>query len=386
MLENKIGYREYIFVLLYSVLPFTLSDSFYNSEDSSVYLLPANMVWWLSMIRWILICFMILSSLVLLVTKRGRWNKFYAPVFAISMCYLILLVYSIADFIDVSKYFLLVLMSFSIPIYISNIRISNDLLVKLKIIILAVLLISVIPNINTLFVGRFSGFSGNANSFGALGVCFISLLLVRTNTKYEYLFVLGCIMTFILVLLSGSRNSVFGSIILLIFNYKLTAKRIVLLFLIFFILALSLADNESFLRIFDSSTSVLASGRGEIWESAISFIRGENFVFGNGVLANKDLVGVANIHNVYIRLLLNMGVIFTVVALMFYFLGLLFLAKYWALIPRSLLLFNVVFLMMNLGEDYLIGPGSIILTYAFINIGISLNFVKNENTTNKYGL
>src|SRR5690606_40825657 len=69
---------------------------------------------------------------------------------------------------------------------------------------------------------------------------------------------------------------------------------------------------------FENIRNVTAdSGREVIWELAYIAIE-QNFWWGNGMEANLLIANTGNMHNSYIRFVLNMGIIFTILTLLMY--------------------------------------------------------------------
>src|SRR5690606_26599131 len=118
-------------------------------------------------------------------------------------------------------------------------------------------------------------------------------------------------------------------------------------------------------------TSAADSGRQEIWDRATYMIN-NNLLWGNGMNANYEIASAGNMHNVYIRFLLNMGLVFTVLSLLMYLMSMIAAVISQRYVPLLLPGYLFVYALMNVGEDFFVGLGSsafiyMLFIYGFIN-------------------
>ncbi|MDD4515971.1 O-antigen ligase family protein [Massilibacteroides sp.] len=374
-------------ILLFAIAPFVMAfDNMDRAELLSARILPSFIHSIANIIRWGLFFFMIMFSLYK-ITKKNRLFTITKPVFLLSVFYFVQFLYAIIDGTDYLRFFLMSLLSLLIPPFIGYaLHKSVNVLRTFAYIILFFIVLSLIMNGHLLLSGyRFYGFMNNPNMYGISTVFWIVVLLLsqkfnQLNSKFYSLLFSFLILTMIF---TGSRNAMVGLILILLFNsYQNVTKlmyAISFVFLLLFVVSYFVDLSFIFDRLFNIANAVQDSGRTAIWQRASHAIN-TNLWWGNGLDANYSIADTGNMHNCYIRFLLNMGVFFTVVSLLFYFGSIISVLIKRRSVPLLLGAFLLTFALMNIGEDYFIGLGSsifiyILFIYGFINYFLTKDVV-----------
>ncbi|MPM89094.1 hypothetical protein SDC9_136202 [bioreactor metagenome] len=88
--------------------------------------------------------------------------------------------------------------------------------------------------------------------------------------------------------------------------------------------------------------------------------------------ANEAIAHVGNMHNCYLRFMLNMGMFFTTLSLLFYFSLIVDTIRHNKTVPFVLSGYLIAFALMNIGEDFFVGVGATdyictLFIFGFIN-------------------
>lgn len=363
---------------LFAVAPFvmTISES-EMTELISARTLPPFVSTVASVLRWALFVIMAGLSLLYLSSKPGF--RISTPVYLLSLFYFIQFFYAAADGTDYFRFIALTIFSLLLPPIIGYAMGQNARIVKNFIYWIAFFLIlSVGLNGHLVLSGqRFFGFLNNANAYGISTVFWLVILLLAKQYKLlnrKLFYIIGGAI-FLTMLLSGSRNALVGVLLIFILQFynKLGSVGGGIIMLTLLLIAASYFFDLSFVlgRYENLSGAVADSGREELWELAY-FAMDHNFWWGNGMDANMVIVGTGNMHNVYIRFLLNMGIVFTVISLLMYLLSVVASVTAKQKVPLILAGYLLVYALMNVGEDYFVGLGSsafiyMLFIYGFIN-------------------
>lgn len=200
------------------------------------------------------------------------------------------------------------------------------------------------PILDLFLVGRFKGLAGNPNALGLIMMFMYGLLQLiqkRNETSLsDLLFLMLKISCLVLIILTGSRNALISVLTFAIFYKFLFNKRlfiISLLGLVFFYFMISSINFQQLILSLGLSDLLRldsfgdASGRTEVWVVAWAEIK-NSFWFGGGLLYDdyyiKEYVANyfgstfprqwAGIWNSYLSLLLDVGLVGTLVYLIFW--------------------------------------------------------------------
>jgi len=200
------------------------------------------------------------------------------------------------------------------------------------------------PIIDVFLVGRYKGLAGNPNALGLIMMFMYGLLQLiqkRNETSFsDLLFLMLKISCLVLIILTGSRNALISAIIFTIFYKFFFNKRlfiITLLGLIFFYFVISSLNFQQLIISLGLSDQLRldsfgdASGRTEVWVVVWEEIK-NSFWFGGGLLYDDYIIKEyvtnyfgstfprhwAGVWNSYLSLLLDVGLVGTLVYLIFW--------------------------------------------------------------------
>lgn len=366
----------FTFLLLISVTPFVQSSTDQDLANTfSVNVLPTFIPPIMSAIRWISFIF----TIILLLLNVKFFLKIISTYYLITVFYFIQLSYAIVTLTEIGRYFSLTLFATTVPFFVFYTLYHNKKTIKYSTYVIYFLtLFSILFNYKMILSGqRFTGFSNNSNLYAITAMFWLVILIINKNKSI--LNTVFIMLILISIFFTGSRNGFVGLILILFLQYKNNTKVLIsggiTLVLLLFI-ALSFVDI-SFVtdRLSNIGNSTSDSGRDIFWDPAIHLIKSDPW-WGYGMDANLKLVGTHNIHNVYLRYLLNMGVFFTLLSFGFYFLFVLKILCKHKIIPGALLGFLIAFTLNNFGEDFLVGIGSSIIVYFMFIIGFIVFHLK----------
>jgi len=384
MERKNIHISSILLIALILISPFIQSINDTDKADLfSINVLPPIVSQITGSIRWIIFgC----SVFLLFGSLKKYWvgiDKRYLLIFGF---YAIQFLYAFATQVDVWRYVGLSVISLSIP-FLTYVAITNNraaTLTYLQYSIYLVVSLSLITNIGMIATGmRFQGFSNNSNLFGITAVFWLTLLLIRDSKpkmeKINSFFVLVVLLTLVL---SGSRNAMFGAFIVLIFHFGSNLKSVLipgLSFVISIFILVSIFDLHAITdRLLNFENAVEDSGRSVLWESVFPHIK-MNLLWGNGMDSNMRLANSGNMHNCYIRYLLNMGLVFSLLSFMFYIIYIVTTILFkWNTIPRCLIGYLLAYTFWNIGEDFYVGIGSSIFIFFNVIIGL-ITFYSRPN-------
>lgn len=379
MLKNSnLNIIQFLVIALFAVAPFVMSVS--DSEMTelvSARTLPPIISTGASVIRWAILG--ILAGIGLMYLNLKKVFKISTPVYLLSLFYLVQFVYAVVDGTDYFRFLALSILSLFIPPVIGDAIGQNRRITKSFVYCIAFFLfLSVLLNGHLVLSGqRFFGFIDNPNAYGISTVFWLVILLL-VNQYYPFdkrLFYILAGTIFLTMLFSGSRNAMVGIMLIFILQYynKLRSLAGSLIILILLLTVVSYFIDLSFVlgRFEHLSDAAADSGREDVWKRAY-FAINNNFWLGNGMNANMLIAGTGNMHNCYIRFVLNMGIVFTVLALLMYFLSILSIFANKRKVPLILTGYLAIYGLMNVGEDYFVGIGSsafiyMLFIYGFIN-------------------
>lgn len=229
--------------------------------------------------------------------------------------------------------------------YKNNARRTSELLVLIFTLYLGLnLVLYFFPVIDVFLKDRFKGLAGNPNGLGLVMMFIYGLfeLIQRRNetSLTGLLFLILKITCLVLIILTGSRNALISALIFIIFYRFLFNKRLLFISLIslsFFYYIISLSSFQQLIISFGLSDLLRlnsftnASGRTEVWVVAWEEIK-NSLWFGKGLLYDdyymKEYVtnyfGLtfprqwAGVWNSYLSLLLDVGLVGTLVYLIFW--------------------------------------------------------------------
>lgn len=378
--ESKYGFLEWTVLVLFLVAPFVMS--FQNEELADrlyARMLPSIVTDLADLIRWISFTFLAIFAIIKLQSRTVLFS-ITLPVWFLGGFYFIQLLYALIDGTDILRFSLLTVLSIFIPPSISYMLVKRPKNLQYFVyLILFFIVLSVLLNGHLIFSGiRFFGFMNNPNAYGISTVFWMVIILIaernRVISRKVFLFVF--ILILITMLFSGSRNGMIGILFVVLLNYFTMAKRfasILLLSGLAVLLIAYLVDLsfviERFLNIYDSFQD---SGRTDIWQRAYYAIE-QNIWWGNGMDANDRIANTGNMHNCYIRFVLNMGLLFTISAMLFYLGSIMSTLKYRKSIPLVLVAYLMSYAFMNIGEDLFVGIGSSAYIYILFIFGL-INF------------
>lgn len=390
MLKNSnLNIIQFLVIALFAVAPFVMSVS--DSEMTEVVAartLPPFVATAASALRWAILGILTAMWLMHLNVKKGF--KISRPVYLLSLFYLVQFVYAVVDGTDYIRFFALSILALIIPPVIGGAIGQNRRITKTFVYCIAFfLLFSIVLNGHVVLSGqRFFGFVDNANAYGISTVFWLVILLLvnehhSINKKLFYVLV-GAI--FLTMLFSGSRNALVGVILIFVLQYynKLKSVAVSLIMFILLFIATSYFIDLSFVmeRFENLSGAAADSGRSAVWERAYSAIN-NNFWLGNGMHASEVFAGTGNMHNCYIRFVLHMGIIFTVLTLLMYFLSILSVFAKKNKVPLILPGYLIIYALMNVGEDYFVGLGSSAFIYMLFIYGFINYFLTKPNEATK---
>ena len=379
MLNNtRLNINQFLVIALFAVAPFVMSVS--DSEMTelvSARTLPPIISTGASVIRWTI--FGILAGIGLMYLKVKKVFKISTPVYLLSLFYLVQFVYAVVDGSDYFRFLALSFLSFLIPPVIGDAIGQNRRITKSFVYCIAFFLfLSLLLNGHLILSGqRFFGFIDNPNAYGISTVFWLVILLV-VNQYYNFdkrLFYILSGAIFLTMLFSGSRNAMVGILLIFILQYynklRSLAGSLIMLILLFTVVSYFIDLSFVLGRFENLSGAAADSGREDVWKRAY-FAISNNFWWGNGMNANMVIAGTGNMHNCYIRFVLNMGIFFTVLALLMYFLSILSIFANKRKVPLILTGYLAIYALMNVGEDYFVGIGSsafiyMLFIYGFIN-------------------
>lgn len=382
----------YLVIGLFVVAPFTLSyTDVDNAEIFDAAVLPTGIASFSSLVRWFILGIMAINTIFLLKKNIKNISK---PLLFFCLFYLVQLVYAVIDGFDIERFFLMTTLSLLIPMHLSiSFRQFGKKLINIfTYCIFAFIILAIALNGKQVLQGqRFFGFIGNSNLYGMTAVFWAVILILKLkleSSKKNILVNVFLVIVILTVILSGSRSGVIGVLIVLATSFFGNMKRSVIFLLVFIIgfLTLSYFVNITFIedRFSNISNSAKESGRDELWHSAYNAIS-QNLYTGNGMNANIIISNTGNMHNSYIRFLLNMGLVFTVLALANYFLSIFNIIRNYKKIPLILAAFLVAYSLASYGEDYFVGLGSSMFIYILIIYGLINYFLKFNEQNGRVG-
>lgn len=379
MLNNtRLNINQFLVIALFAVAPFVMSVS--DSEMTelvSARTLPPIISTGASVIRWAILGILVGIGLIYLKVKKVF--KISTPVYLLSLFYLVQFVYAVVDGNDYFRFLALSILSLLIPPVIGDAIRQNRRITKSFVYCIAFFLfLSLLLNGHLILSGqRFFGFIDNPNAYGISTVFWLVILIV-VNQYYNFdkrLFYILAGAIFLTMLFSGSRNAMVGILLIFILQYynklRSLAGSLIMLILLFTVVSYFIDLSFVLGRFENLSGAAADSGREDVWKRAY-FAISNNFWWGNGMNANMVIAGTGNMHNCYIRFVLNMGIFFTVLALLMYFLSILSIFANKRKVPLILTGYLAIYALMNVGEDYFVGIGSsafiyMLFIYGFIN-------------------
>lgn len=379
----------FLVVALFVVAPFVMSfEDLDRAELTLARTLPTYISTIASFCRWGLLVILSLISLYLYKTRQDF--RITTPIYFLSLFYFIQFIYAFTDGVDYLRFLLMTIFSLLIPPVIGFVIKEKRKVVKHFIYaIIFFLLLSIALNGHLVLIGqRFFGFLNNANTYGISTVFWFVILMIafKFNNINKKAFLILAVVLFLTMLFSGSRSAMVGMFLVFIVNYSNQYLKMVkigvsllLVFLVFsYFVDLSFVTN----RLENIGNSTKDSGREEIWSRAYHAIQ-QNFWWGNGMDANYRVADTGNMHNCYIRFLLNMGGIFSALALLMYILSIResFLER--KKVPFILLGYLLAFALMNVGEDFFVGLGSSVFIYLLFIYGFINYYISYSNGINR---
>lgn len=385
MAKNKLSILSFLVVTLFFVTPFIMSyEDVENAQLTLANTLPTYISTISSWYRWG--CLFILAAFFFFNFPKKADLKISTPLYFLSFFYFVQFLYALIDGIDYGRFFLLSIFSLLIPPMIGLcIRRNKNVIKYFLYSILFFLIVSIILNGHTVLMGkRFFGFMNNPNIYGLSTVFWLVILIISeriTQVRKRFFIILfvGILLT---MLFSGSRNAMVGILIVLSVNYYNQFRKVLLgfglLLTIFFITSYVLDLSVVTTRLQNISDAVSDSGREDIWRRAFGAIN-QHFWWGNGMDANMRIADTGNMHNCYLRFVLNMGIFFTVLSTSMYFIALLNTYANRNKVPLILTGFLCAFALMNLGEDFFVGLGSAAYVYLLFIFGFINYFITDSD-------
>lgn len=377
--RKRYSFIELVVLALFIITPFVMSfDNIVTAEILNARTLPSYISTISGYLRWFFLSLLTIFSFFSLTQNRTgiRINR---PVILFSLFYFIQFTYALVDGFDILRFFLLTIFSLLIPPAISYVLYRNKNIIKLFVyFILGFLILSYAVNGHLILNGvRFLGFVSSQNEFGFLTVFWMTVLLIakKEGMVKQKMFIFLFATIIISMFLSGTRTALIGIVIVIFFNYsnKLIKYFVIVLLMILLIFIMDHYFELNFLteRFLNISNSVEDSGRINIWIRAFPSIK-ENFWWGNGMDANEAIAHVGNMHNCYLRFMLNMGMFFTTLSLLFYFSLIVDTIRHNKTVPFVLSGYLIAFALMNIGEDFFVGVGATdyictLFIFGFIN-------------------
>lgn len=374
-------------ILLFLVTPFVqVYSDLDKAEFFNVKTLPPITNTIASAIRWGVVILGCMISLLSLTTNTKNVTK---SLIFFSLFYFVQLLYAIVDGFEVDRFFLLTITSFLFPFYLSLcfVKYKNSLLRIFNLLIFGFIILGLVLNGHLVLAGqRFLGFSNNSNLFGFTAIFWLLIVLVNLSSSNsdKKLSWINFLLLSIVILLSGSRNAMIGYVVLNLFYFRNFIKQflvaITLGAIVFMILNNYIDLSFVTTRLLNVENSISDSGRTIFWNKAFFHIN-HNLFGGNGMDANIRLIDTGNMHNVYIRFLLNMGLMFTLLSLFQLFLSIFNIFKKRNVLSYLLLGFMFSYLLINFGEDFMVGIGNsayiyVLYVYGFINY----NLIDNDTS------
>lgn len=376
--NTRFTYNQLLVIALFAVAPFVMSVS--DSEMTellSARTLPPAVSTVASLVRWAILGLLVGLSLLYLNVKNDF--KISAPVYLLSLFYLIQFVYAVVDGTDYVRFLSLSVLGLLVPPAIGHAIRQNGRILKTFVYWIAFFLfLSVLLNGHLVLSGqRFFGFVDNANAYGISTVFWLVILLLvkqfQPFSKMLFYILAGAI--FLTMLFSGSRNAMVGVVLIFTLQYynrfRSLAGSAIMLLLLFTVVSYFIDLSFVTERFENLSSAAADSGREEVWEHAY-FAINNNFWWGNGMDANEVIGRTGNMHNCYLRFVLNMGVVFTALTMLMYLLSILSTLVKKHKVPLILPGYLIIYALMNVGEDYFVGLGSsafiyMLFIYGFIN-------------------
>lgn len=390
-IKKNYGFIEWTVLVLFFVAPFAMS--FENEDTASLIgarMLPSFVIESAKILRWL--CFALLALFALKkVQERTQLFQFSLPIVLLSGFYFIQLLYAIIDGTDILRFFLLTVLSLLIPASISYALLKRPKIMQYFVyFILFFLVVSILLNGYMVLAGqRFFGFMNNPNAYGISCVFWMAVLLLAERNKMvnRKFFIVAFIGILITMLFSGSRNGLVGVLLVVLLSYFTQAKRFSLVLLIgglgLFATTYFIDLNFVIDRFLNISDSFEDSGRADVWQRAYFAIE-QNLWWGNGMDANYQIADTGNMHNCYIRFVLNMGLFFTIIALLFYFFSIAVTLKKYKFIPLVLPAYLIAYALMNVGEDFFVGIGSSAYIYILFIFGFINYYFLNKKEITRY--
>lgn len=376
--DKKISLNQILLLLLFLVIPFVMSET----DSSKILLLesptlPNFVIEYASFLRWIILIYTIFFVLLKITNSKARLPK---VIFYFFNFYIIQFIVSLIWFTDTLRYLGLMMFSVSVPYFVFNtLRENVKTIVFWSTLIIYFQLLAAIyyGYLSTLSGGRFQGFVNNPNAYGIIALFWLSFLSLNkgyVNSRIlKYSNIIAIVLIVITILLSGSRSALVGLVIMLFLVLGFKKKKKIWNFIAICFIGLLfylVSDIPYFQSVFRSLN--VDDARLLVWDKSIDLVR--NNIWGYGMYAPQELVGTGNIHNCYLRYLLTMGVIPTIIAFLFYF-YFIFKSFYRTRIPVVLLAIILSFTIMNYAEDYYMGIGSTATIYFFMIIGYILYYL-----------
>lgn len=377
----KYDISQLFLLLLFLVTPLVMS--FEDTEVAvllSARVLPSAITKLSSIIRWIIVGYLILYTFHTL--SRNKKNYITRPLLFLTLFYFVQFLAALFDGYDVFRFSSMTLIVLLVPPAITSILKKNINIIKpFLYLVIVFLILSFLLNGHLILSGfRFWGFMNNPNIYGLSVIFWITVLILAEKERLikRRFFAFLLVALIISLLLTGSRNALLGAVIVLFASYinqlrrslKLIFILIISLFVVSYFIDLSYITG----RFLNFADAIEDSGRDAIWERAYYSIR-QNLLWGNGMDANWRIADTGNMHNCYIRFVLNMGLVFTIIAIFMYIMSIIstFLEKR---LPLALGGYLLAFAVMNIGEDFFVGLGSsafiyLLFIYGFIGYYIS---------------
>lgn len=382
-MENKRDkFVNFLVIALFAVSPFVMP--FKNEEMMErvpANMLPAFVVSSAGYVRWALLILMTLVSFTYL--RGSKKIKISKPALFLFLFYFIMFLVALVDGIDIVRFGAVAVFSLLLPPLIGFGISQNPRVIKyFCYLILMFLVVSILLNGHLVLMGyRFFGFMNNPNAYGVSAVFWLLIVLYADKKKMigVKLFGLLLFLLFFTIVFSGSRNALAGMFLLFAINYYNQLKKFafgVVFLLLALIVVSNFIDMSFVLGRFDNiADSASDSGRAEVWQRAYPAIS-QNLWWGNGMDANERIADTGNMHNCYIRFVLNMGLFFTILSFSMYVISIIIAYVKRKQVPLHFTAYLIIYAVMNIGEDFFVGVGStaflnMIFAYSFINYYIT---------------
>ena len=382
-LHYNIKFSDFILLTIFIILPFLMGDlNLESAELLHITPLPSFVTKAASTIRWIL--FVFITIYVFFHITHITKAKGVQIIYMLCFFYVIQFIYALASNSDIFRYLGLTIISFSLPLAIGKFYYISrcNILEKIKLITYFLLVLNILFGFNSLnYNMRFQGFVNNPNTYGIIALFWLTILLLPTyNTSKKKniinnLFVFICIFT---IIATGSRAAFIGVIIILFSFFYMKGFKTTLLLVSLILIGLMIMSNFIDLPYLDRLGNIglnnVDEARKDLWETSMYHIK-NNLWFGNGMDAPIKLINTGNIHNCYLRYLLTMGLFFTLLSFLFYFIFFMKILRSLKKVPNVLIGFVFAYTVMNIVEDYYMGIGSSAFLSFLIIVGFIITYI-----------